>query len=59
MDLPEAAVRFALSHPGIDCVLLGMGTPQEVEQALHYESLGPLPTDLLQALATRALEKPL
>ncbi|NWF54497.1 MAG: aldo/keto reductase [Syntrophaceae bacterium] len=57
MDLPEAAVRFALSHPGIDCVLLGMGTPQEVEQALHYQSLGPLPADLLRALTTRSLEK--
>ena len=58
MDLAEAAIRFALSHPGIDCVLLGLGSPEEVKQALHFRSLGPLPADLLQALATRSLGGP-
>ena len=33
-SLTEAAVRFALSHPAMGTILVGMATPQQFEDAL-------------------------
>src|SRR3954471_2448203 len=33
-SLPEAATRFALSHPAMGTILVGMATPQQFEDAL-------------------------
>jgi L-glyceraldehyde 3-phosphate reductase len=40
---PEAAIRFALSNPGISTVLIGFSERIQVEQAAGYSSRGPLP----------------
>ena len=51
--LTEAATRFALSHPAMGTILVGMATPQQFEDALAAVKKGPLPgtaLDLLTAL---------
>jgi aryl-alcohol dehydrogenase-like predicted oxidoreductase len=42
-SLPEAAVRFAITHPAMGTILVGMATPMEFEQALAAVNKGPLP----------------
>jgi len=42
VTLPEAAVRFALSHPQITSAIIGLATPAEVAAATHYAAAGPL-----------------
>ncbi len=52
-SLTEAATRFALSHPAMGTILVGMATPQQFEEALAAVLKGPLPQpalDLLSAL---------
>jgi aryl-alcohol dehydrogenase-like predicted oxidoreductase len=52
-SLTEAATRFAISHPAIGTILVGMATPQQFEDALTAVQKGPLPpaaTDRLTAL---------
>ena len=41
-SLAEAATRFALSHPAIGTILVGMATPQQFEEALTAVEKGPL-----------------
>jgi aryl-alcohol dehydrogenase-like predicted oxidoreductase len=41
-SLHEAAIRFAISHPAISTILVGMATPEEFEQALTAVQKGPL-----------------
>jgi aryl-alcohol dehydrogenase-like predicted oxidoreductase len=57
-SLTEAATRFALSHPAMGTILVGMATPQQFEDALAAIQKGPLPpaaldrlTELQRALA--------
>jgi aryl-alcohol dehydrogenase-like predicted oxidoreductase len=50
-DLPEAATRFAIAHPAMGTILVGMATPQEFEQALAAVEKGPLPKAALDRLA--------
>jgi aryl-alcohol dehydrogenase-like predicted oxidoreductase len=50
-SLHEAAIRFAISHPAIDTVLVGMATPEEFEQALAAVQKGPLQVAELNRLA--------
>ena len=57
-SLTEAATRFALSHPAMGTILVGMATPQQFEDALAAVEKGPLPqaalnrlTELRQAFA--------
>jgi aryl-alcohol dehydrogenase-like predicted oxidoreductase len=50
--LTEAATRFALSHPAIGTILVGMATPQQFEDALAAVKNGPLPPAALDRLAT-------
>jgi aryl-alcohol dehydrogenase-like predicted oxidoreductase len=49
-SLTEAATRFALSHPAIGTILVGMATPQQFEDALAAVQMGPLPGAALDRL---------
>jgi aryl-alcohol dehydrogenase-like predicted oxidoreductase len=49
--LAEAATRFAISHPAVGTILVGMATPQQFEQALAAVLKGPLPQSALRRLA--------
>ena len=42
-SLAEAATRFALAHPAMGTILVGMATPQPFEDALAAVQKGPLP----------------
>src|SRR3954465_4516571 len=49
--LTEAATRFALSHPAIGTLLIGMATPQQFEDALVAVENGALPQAALDRLS--------
>jgi aryl-alcohol dehydrogenase-like predicted oxidoreductase len=51
-SLTEAAVRFAITHPAMGTILVGMATPEQFEQALAAVQKGPLPEDALKRAAT-------
>ncbi len=50
-NLTEAATRFAISHPAIGTILVGMATPHQFEDALAAVQKGPLPPAALERLA--------
>ncbi len=50
-SLTEAATRFALSHPAMGTILVGMATPQQFEDALAAVQKGPLPHAALERLS--------
>lgn len=50
-SLTEAATRFAITHPAMGTILVGMATPQEFEAALAAVQKGPLPQAALDRLA--------
>jgi len=50
-SLTEAATRFALSHPAMGTILVGMATPQQFEDALAAVTKGPLPAGALERLS--------
>jgi L-galactose dehydrogenase/L-glyceraldehyde 3-phosphate reductase len=50
-SLTEAATRFAISHPAMGTILVGMATPQQFEDALAAVQKGPLPPAALDRLA--------
>jgi aryl-alcohol dehydrogenase-like predicted oxidoreductase len=50
-SLTEAATRFALSHPAMGTILVGMATPQQFEGALAAVEKGPLPPAALDRLS--------
>lgn len=50
-SLPEAAIRFAISHPAMGTVLVGMATVEEFEGALAAVLKGPLSVDGLSRVA--------
>jgi aryl-alcohol dehydrogenase-like predicted oxidoreductase len=49
-SLTEAATRFAISHPAMGTILVGMATPQQFEDALAAVQKGPLPSAALDRL---------
>lgn len=49
-SLTEAAIRFALSHPAMGTILVGMATPQQFDDALAAAEKGPLPPAALDRL---------
>ena len=49
-DLPEAATRFAMSHPAMGTILVGIATPGQFEHALHAVAKGPLPQEAMDLL---------
>jgi aryl-alcohol dehydrogenase-like predicted oxidoreductase len=50
-SLQEAAIRFAISHPTISTILVGMASPAEFEQALAAVQRGPLAAAALERVA--------
>jgi aryl-alcohol dehydrogenase-like predicted oxidoreductase len=50
-SLPQAAVRFAIAHPAMGTILVGMATLAEFEQALAAVNKGPLSQAALDSLA--------
>jgi aryl-alcohol dehydrogenase-like predicted oxidoreductase len=50
-SLTEAATRFALTHPAMGTILVGMATPQQFEDALAAVQKGPLPRAALDRLS--------
>jgi aryl-alcohol dehydrogenase-like predicted oxidoreductase len=50
-NLTEAATRFALSHPAMGTILVGMATPQQFEDALAAVEKGPLPSVAIDRLS--------
>jgi aryl-alcohol dehydrogenase-like predicted oxidoreductase len=50
-SLTEAATRFAISHPAMGTILVGMATPQQFEDALSAVQKGPLPQAALDRLS--------
>lgn len=50
MKLEEVAVRYALSHAGVTSAIIGLGSPQEVADAVHYAHAGPLDANTCAAL---------
>ena len=43
--------RFAISHPAMGTILVGMATPQQFEDALAAVEKGPLPQAALERLS--------
>jgi aryl-alcohol dehydrogenase-like predicted oxidoreductase len=50
-SLTEAATRFAVSHPAVGTILVGMATPQQFEAALAAVEKGALPPAALERLS--------
>jgi aryl-alcohol dehydrogenase-like predicted oxidoreductase len=50
-SLAEAAIRFAISHPAMGTILVGMATVEEFEGSLAAVQKGPLPQAALDRLA--------
>jgi aryl-alcohol dehydrogenase-like predicted oxidoreductase len=50
-SLAEAATRFAISHPAMGTILVGMATPEQFTRALAAVQKGPLPAAALDRLA--------
>src|SRR5690349_2645465 len=50
-SLTEVATRYALAHPAMGTILVGIATPQQFEDALAAVEKGPLPAAALQRLA--------
>ncbi|HVZ07819.1 aldo/keto reductase [Rhodopila sp.] len=50
-SLAEAATRFAIGHPAMGTILVGMATIAEFEASLAAVRKGPLPAEALQRLA--------
>jgi aryl-alcohol dehydrogenase-like predicted oxidoreductase len=44
VSLTEAATRFAISHPAMGSILVGMATPQQFEDALAAVQKDRLPS---------------
>ena len=50
-SLPEAATRFAITHPAMGTILVGMASVEEFESALAAVRKGPLSAQALARLA--------
>ncbi len=50
-SLPEAATRFAIGHPAMGTILVGMATVAEFEASVAAVQKGPLPAAALARLA--------
>ena len=50
MSLPEVALRFAIAHPGVASALVGLDSPEQVEQAVAFADRGPLAGEEIERL---------
>jgi aryl-alcohol dehydrogenase-like predicted oxidoreductase len=53
-SLPEAALRFCLSHPAVTTVIAGMRQPRHVQANAAASDKGPLPAEDLKRLKDHA-----
>jgi aryl-alcohol dehydrogenase-like predicted oxidoreductase len=53
-DLPEAALRFCISHPAVSTVIPGMRKIRHVEANCAVSDKGPLPAHILEELKAHA-----
>ena len=51
-SLTEAAIRFAIAHPAVGTILVGMATSDQFEQALAAVQKGPLPPAALHRITS-------
>ncbi|MBI3861479.1 MAG: aldo/keto reductase [Planctomycetia bacterium] len=51
MPLKELALRFALSHRGVSSALIGISSPEQIDEALEYANRGPLDPEVCIRLA--------
>jgi aryl-alcohol dehydrogenase-like predicted oxidoreductase len=51
-SLVEAAIRFVIGTPGVSTALLGISSPEQLEQAVQYVERGPLPAGILHGIGT-------
>ena len=51
-SLTEAATRFAISHPAIGTILVGIATPEQFQNTLAAVEKGPLPGAALDRLSS-------
>jgi len=58
LSLPELALRYLLSLPGITSVLTGVETREQVKQNLEMFSRGKLSEDIMAAIHHEAIELP-
>ena len=54
VPLPAAALQFPAAHPAVSCVLPGLASAQQVEQALKWRDQ-PIPAALWDALRSAGL----
>ncbi len=50
MTRAEAAVRFAIAHPGVISAIVGLGSPAEVADAVRWIDSGPLDAEVIARL---------
>ena len=55
--LPEAAIRFCLSVPGVASVLTGARTIRELDEAVEAEAAGPFEPAVISSAAALALDE--
>lgn len=49
-SLPQAAIRFVLSHPGVSVAMVGFSSLEQVEEAAMCSDNGPLPDAVIERL---------
>jgi L-glyceraldehyde 3-phosphate reductase len=57
LSLPELAVRFGLSHPGVTSALIGFSCPEQIDEAVRFCAAGPLPPELLERLGQASVSR--
>jgi len=58
LTLPEMALRYVLGLPGVTALLAGAEKVEQVEQNISMVAKGPLPHDLMEAVAAAVPELP-
>jgi aryl-alcohol dehydrogenase-like predicted oxidoreductase len=46
----QTALRFSLANPDLACVVIGLGEPSHLDEAIAAEAMGPLPAELIAKL---------
>ncbi|MGY8825494.1 MAG: aldo/keto reductase [Candidatus Latescibacterota bacterium] len=55
MTLATLGVRYMVAQPETDVIIIGAGTPDEIEECVRAAEAGPLPTDLYQQIEALGL----
>jgi L-galactose dehydrogenase/L-glyceraldehyde 3-phosphate reductase len=46
----QTALRFSLANPDLACVVIGLGEPSHLDEAIAAEAMGPLPAEAIARL---------